>query len=169
MKARDAISLVRKSTADTSEKHPSVAAGMPLLDVLPRLLESPTRQLKVYEAENHLGVIDSDSLLEALSRQIAPRYDCSIIELECAPQDYSASILARAVEDTDAHLVDLLTSPMDEGLLRVTLRIRCEDPSAAAHSLERYGYNVLETHGNDHAVASASLERLLGLQALINV
>ena len=169
MKARDAISLVKKS-ADENLTVPSVSAGMHLLEVLPQLVESPTHQLKVTDSENsELGMIDSHSLLEAMARQIASRYDCSIIEINCAPADYSASALARAVEDTDAHLVDLLTAPTDEGMLHVTLRVRCEDPTAAVHSLERYGYTVTEMYGHENVDVTASVERLLALQALINV
>lgn len=168
MKARDAISLVKK-TAESSDSAVRVDAGMHLLDVLPRLFESSSREVSVCENNQVIGVIDSDSMLEALSRQISPRYDCSIIELECPPADYSASVLARAVEDTDAHLVDMLTIPAEDGNLKVSLRIRCEDPTAASHSLERYGYTVTDVYGQENAEQTASLERLLALQALINV
>lgn len=168
MKARDAISLVR-NRAEISGQIPDVSAGMHLLEVLPKIFESPTRQLLVTENEKELGLIDADSMLEALGRQIASRYDCSIIEIECQPVDYSASSLARAVEDTDAHLVDMFTVPAEDGRLCVTLRIRCEDPGAAVHSLERYGYNVTGVYGQENVEHTASLERLLSLQALINV
>ena len=168
MTARDALSIVKK-TAINREKAIRVEPGVHLLEVLPRLLESPERELLVADATAEHGVIDSDSMLEALSRQIAARYDCSVIELECTPADFSASRLAHAVEDTDAHLVDMLTVPAGDGNLRVTLRVRCEDPTAAAHSLERYGYEVTEVFGNENVEQTASLERLLALQALINV
>lgn len=169
MKARDAISLVNKNTGGTKEL-PSVSGGMHLLEVLPMLFESGERRLRVTDDnDSQIGLIDSDSMLEALGRQIAPRYDCSLIELVCAPHDYSASMIARAIEDTDAHLVDLFTVPSDDGSLHVTLRIRCEDPTAAVHSLERYGYTVTDSFGHGNIEASASLERLLALRALINV
>lgn len=168
MKARDAVSLIKK-VADLPETAVSVDAGMHLLEVLPKLFESPSRELKVMDGANEIGVIDDSSILEALGRQIAPRYDCSVVEVECAPVDFSASALARAIEDTDAHLVDMLTVPAEEGHLSVTLRVRCEDPTAAVHSLERYGYCVKGVFGNENAVQTASLERLLALQTLINV
>ena len=168
MKARDAISLIKKNVTDASAAL-EVKGGMHLLEVLPRLFESPTRELRVYDNDIEIGIIDSDSMLEALGRVVASRYDCSVIELECTPADYSASLLARAVEDTDAHLVDLLTVPSDGGRLHVTLRVRCEDPTAAVHSLERYGYNVTDIYGHENVDLTASIDRLLALQALINV
>lgn len=168
MKARDAISLIKKTPSEPTVT-PTVEAGMHLLEVLPRLLESSAHELIVQEEGRVIGVIDSDSALEALSRQIASRYDCSVIEVECAPADFSASALARAVEDTDAHLVDMLSVPADGANIRITLRVRCEDPSAAAHSLERYGYAVTDVYGHENVDRIASVERLLALQALINV
>lgn len=167
MKARDAVSAVRMQ--EQTAGMPTVSGGMHLLEVLPRLLESPQRELAVTEEENDVGIIDQSSMLEAVGHMIAPRYDCSVIELECAPADYSASQLARAVEDSDMHLVDLLTAPGAEGRLHVTLRVRCEDPTPAVHSLERYGYEVSEVYGHEAAEPTAAIERLLALQALINV
>lgn len=167
MTARDAISLTSKPTGGADSRF-TVDAGMHLLDVLPRLFESPSRELRVVEGEHEIGLIDSESMLEAMAREISPRADSSVIVVECAPVDFSASIIARAVEDTDTHLVDMLTAPGTDGHLRVTLRIRCEDPEAAVHSLERYGYTVTDTFGHD-AVPTAAWERLLGLQTLINV
>lgn len=168
MKARDAMSLTNKVSEESVERL-SVSGGMHLLEVLPKLFETPSRELSVVENDREIGVIDAQSMLDALGRLIASRYDCSIIEVECSPVDYSASALARAVEDTDAHLVDMFSLPSDEGHLKVTLRIRCEDPTAAVHSLERYGYTVTEVFGHENMEATASLERLLALQALINI
>ncbi len=149
----------------------TVDAEMPLIEVLPRLLESPVRELGVKEGETWLGVVDSDSLLEGLGRMIAARDDCSVITVECRPEDYSASQLAHAVEDSDAHLVDLLSTPSDDGRLRVTLRVRHCDPSAAVHSLERYDYKVVEAYGGNSEIrdAEVAMERILSLQTMLNV
>lgn len=167
MTAKDAVSITRRNEADGAL--PTVDCGTHLLEVLPKLLDSPGRELAVSDGGATTGVIDQTSLLEALGRQISPRYDCSVIEVECSPADYSASHIARAVEDSDVHLVDLLTNPADGGHLRVTLRVRCDDPLATVHSLERYGYSVTDVHGHGETSATAAIERLLELQALINV
>ncbi len=167
MTARDAVSAIRKRGAGTPMR--AVGSGVPLLEVLPRLLDSPTRELEVLGDSGTEGVIDQASMLDALGRMIAPRYDCSVIDVECTPSDYSASHLARAVEDADVHLVDLLSAPGEDGRLRVTLRVRCEDPSPAVHSLERYGYHVTASSGHEDVSRTAAMERLLALRVLINV
>lgn len=144
---------------------------MPLLDVIPRLLDSKNRELTVVEDGEELGIIDQTSLLEGIGRMIAARDDCSVITVECAPEDYSASILAHAVEDSDAHLVDLFSVPGENGQVKVTLRVRHSDPTAAVRSLERYDFHVLEAHSSGDNIQSMEIatERLLSLQALMNV
>ena len=129
--------MTAKDVISTRENLPplkSVDASMPLLEVLPHLLDAPGRLLGVCEDGVTLGVIDEVSLLEGLGRLIAPRDDSSVLVVESAPQDYSASLLARAVEDVDAHLVDLISHPADDGKLHVTLRVRTSDPTQAAMS-----------------------------------
>ena len=149
----------------------TVNADMPVIEVVSHLLDAPQRIVGVEEQGEFLGIIDQTSLLEGLGRMIAPRDDCSVISVECAPDDYSASVLSHAIEDTDAHLVDLLTVPASNGMVKVTMRVRHADPTSAVRSLERYGYNVVEVHGATEAPQSLEItaERLLSLQALMNV
>lgn len=148
-----------------------VDSDMPLIDVLPRLLDTSERELVVTEEGEVQGIIDQTSLLEGLGRMIAPRDDSSVITVECAPEDYSASVLAHAVEDSDAHLVDLFTTPGENGNLLVTLRVRHADPTAAVRSLERYDFHVVDAHASGDVMQSVEIatERLLALQALMNV
>lgn len=169
MTAKEIISTEKRNV----ERHPSstIEASMPLLEILPRLLESPVREIGVRDGAEELGVIDESSLLEGLGKMIAARDDCSVITLECRAEDYSASLLAHAVEDSDAHLVDLLTTPGNDGNITVTLRVRHNDPSAAVRSLERYDFHVIDAHGAGSRLRDAeiSAERLLSLQTLLNV
>ncbi|MCH5236302.1 MAG: hypothetical protein J1E95_00690 [Muribaculaceae bacterium] len=169
MTAKDILSLGKT----IEECHPvaTVESDMPVLEIIPRLLDTPMRELGVTEDGNPLGIIDQTSLLEGIGSMIASRDDCSVITVECQPEDYSASVLAHAVEDSDAHLVDLLSSPGEEGRIKVTLRVRHSDPSAAIRSLERYDFHVIEAHasGSDILESQIAAERLLSLQALMNV
>lgn len=169
MIAKEIIAVGRK-IADCKPEN-TVEADMPLLEILPRLLDSPGREIGVSEDGVSLGVIDQSSMLEGLGRMIAARDDCSVITLECSPEEYSASVIAHAVEDSDAHLVDLFTTPGSEGRLTVTLRVRHSDPSAAVRSLERYDFHVTEAHGAGSIMRDAEIseERLLALKALIDV
>lgn len=169
MTAKDILSLRKPDAIQPSL--PMVEADMPVLEIIPRLLDSNRRELTVMEDDEPLGIIDQNSLLEGIGRMIAARDDCSVITVECAPEDYSASVLAHAVEDSDAHLVDLFSVPGENGLIKVTLRVRHSDPTAAVRSLERYDFHVLEAHSSSDSIQSMEIatERLLSLQALMNV
>lgn len=169
MTAKEIMTYTGSTAKSTTSA--TVEWDMPVTDVLPRLLDSSSHELKVIEDGNVIGLIDESSLLAGLGRFIAARDDCSFITVECSPTDYSASMLAHAVEDTDAHLVDLISTPSDNGMLRVSLRVRNSDPSSTVRSLERYGYDVVETHAASDMMQSVEIatERLLSLQTLMNV
>lgn len=167
MKARDIISPRGAATPMLPARN--VPAEMPVLDLLPRLLDTEDRRLGVTDGENYLGVIDETSLLEGLNEIIAARDDSSLITLESAPSSYSASQIAHAVEDADVHLVDLWTHPGNGEMLNVTLRVRTTDPSAVVANLERYGYNVTDVSGEEDSTLDTALERLLSLKTLLNV
>ena len=167
MTAKDVIS--NRSKTDSMLPMKMVSGDMPLLEVLPNLLDAPGRLLGVTHEGDHLGYIDEVSLLEGLGRLIAERDDSSVITVECIPSQYSASTLAHAVEDADMHLVDLISHPAESGMLRVTLRVRAVDPTPAIHSLERYGYRVVESNGHADLLDSTISERLASLSVLMNV
>lgn len=169
MTAKDILSLNKPE--NPSLPATKIESDMPIIDIIPRLLDTRKRELAVVEDGETIGIIDQSSLLEGIGRMIAARDDCSVITVECAPEDYSASILAHAVEDSDAHLVDLFSVPSDNGQIRVTLRVRHSDPTAAVRSLERYDFHVIEAHSSGDSIQSMEIatERLLSLQALMNV
>lgn len=146
-----------------------ISSEMPIIELLPLFSDSAESVLGVEEGGNLIGIIDRDSFISGLCRQISARDDSSIIEVICTPADYSASRLAHAVEDSDAHLVDLFTIPADDGRLRVTLRVQRDDPTSTVHNLERYGYEVSYASGIRFQDAGTALERLLGLKALLSV
>lgn len=147
----------------------NVDSNMPLFEVLPHLLDAPERLLGVMEGENLVGFIDERSLLEGLGRLIAVRDDSSMLTIECDPEQYSASVISHAVEDNDVHLVDLLSQPSDNGKIKVNLRVRSLDSEGIARSLERYGYQVVESQGGSDEDVNVLAERLASLRILMNV
>ena len=167
IKAKDVISPIQPLQELKAEV--AVPGEMPLVDVLPRLLDAPGRILYVEEDGERVGVIDQTSLLEGIGRMIPARDDSSLVTVECAPADYSASRLSHAVEDSDAHIVDLWSAPAENGKIRVTLRVRRSDPTPTVHNLERYGYDVVDTSSATYQDAEVAWERLLALNALLNV
>lgn len=106
----------------------------------------------------------AEATLERLFPQIE---DSSTLVVTCRRGDYSASRIARAVEDADAHLLNLnVTSDSERSDNRITaeLRISHRDPEAAARSLERYGYEVIGAEGtadSDDSLMRSRYEELM--------
>ncbi len=155
--------------AQTNAYSREVDGNMPLVDVLPLLLDSGDGRLGVKDGEDHIGIIDAQSMLQGLGSLISARDDSSVVTMRCAPGDYSASRIAMAVEDADAHLVDLWTSPAEGGMVEVNMRVRRDDPSTVIHSLERYGYEVIAAYGKSYRDAETTALRLLELNTLLGV
>lgn len=84
------------------------------------------------------------------ARLYPPRLESSRLLAMCLPVDYSASRIARAVEDADAQLLNLnITSDTlgMENRVVFELRVDHRSPMAVARSLERYGYEVADVMG----------------------
>lgn len=148
---------------------PAIDAGADIFQVLHLLSLSPEKSLRVVADGIVVGAIDSEALIASLCSVTNPGDDDSLVTVECNPEDFSASLLAHAVEDADAHLTDMLSSLTPEGRMRVTLRIHRRDPAAAIRSLERYGYNVVDATSRDQALPAVLDERLAALQVFLNV
>lgn len=87
--------------------------------------------------------------IERLDTIFPPNDDSCVILVGCGVDDYVASRLARAVEDVDARLLNLnVTSLHAEGYGVVAeLRVSHRNSDSAVRSLERYGFDVLQTSG----------------------
>lgn len=90
-----------------------------------------------------------------------------------AAHDYSASAIARAVEDCDAHLINLnvLADRPSEapGQCLVALRVDHRNASAVARSLERYGYRILDLEHAPGADSDTMRERVRELIHYLDV
>lgn len=84
--------------------------------------------------------------LSLFKRRYPRNNEATEIVLCCPPCDYSASLICRAAEDCDAHVLNLnVTDERTEtGNIIVDLRINHRDGENVARSLERYGYEVLD-------------------------
>ena len=142
---------------------PVVTADASLSRLLSLMLDSPSGTVAISGEESESGVITAMQLLEACASMMPQRPESSTITLTCATGEFLASAVARAVEDADAHLLDMNTLPSDGGLLRVVLRVSRIDPAPVARSLERYGFTVSAVEGDfntDHDLALSRLEEL---------
>lgn len=88
---------------------------------------------------------------EHFAHLMPPQTEASVLTVACRPGDFSASALARAVEDSDAHLINLNVTDrrLDDGRITVELRTNHRNSLSTARSLERYGYEVISLEGSE--------------------
>ena len=88
--------------------------------------------------------------------------DSSHLLVGTGHDDFMASRIAHAVEDADANLINmnLTAKKTPENKHIIEIRVNHRDPERVARSLERYGYNILETRSDDGASADQLAERL---------
>jgi len=96
--------------------------------------------------------------------------DSSRLLISCAAADYSASLIARAVEDADASLLNLNVTSYGAGTpeVVVALRVGHLNPERVARSLERYGYDILNIEA-DGATDDTLHRRYEELMRILNV
>lgn len=109
--------------------------------------------------------------------------DSARLLVGCRRGDYSASRLAHAVEDCNAHLINLNVTAAESGNdfstdldfadpkfpIVVDLRVNMRNADAIARSLERYGYTVLDTDAPESADKDIARDHLNHLWRYLNV
>lgn len=88
-------------------------------------------------------------LVENFARLFPPVEDSCRLTMVCRREQYAASTVARAVEDCDAHLLNLNVTDQatPDGEIVVELRVGINNGESVARSLARYGYEVVKiTH-----------------------
>ena len=102
------------------------------------------------------------SVLACVSRLFPQLQESTELTVTCAPGNYSASAIAHAVEDADAHLLNLNVVEGTEPQSRttVTLRVNHSRGDSVARSLSRYGYETVEIAGSPGMPDSGISERI---------
>lgn len=109
---------------------------------------------------------------EALYHRRFPRNDESTeLTLAVRPADYSGSILARAVEDCNANVINLnITGDRtDDGYLLVDLRVDVVNGEAVARSLERYGFEVVDFVSPDDGGFDSARDRANEILRILDI
>ena len=105
------------------------------------------------------------------TRRFPVNLDSTEMVIACTPEDYSASIIARAVEDCNAHVLNInLTGERTEtGKLVVDIRFDHRNGANIVRSLERYGFEVLDYAGSDNEDDDTARLRAVELMKLLDI
>ncbi len=150
----------------TSAESRPVKASTPLSLVLERMTSGYDIVAVIDDiTELYVGAIDRDSLLQAVSRLFPQLNEYTELTITCPPSQYSASAIAHAVEDADAHLLNLNVTAGTEpdSLATVMLRVNHSRGESVARSLQRYGYETVEMTGDPGMFHTDLAERVSSL------
>ena len=152
---------------------PQVDERLHPLSALTRLADSPDGVVDAVDGCGRpCGSLGAVELVRAAAASFPLAPGASLIEAECDVEQYSASGVARAVEDADVQMLGLWTRPAgasDPSKVKFLIMTGAHDPSGAEHSLQRYGFTVTETFADDAPDYSTALERLGALQMYLKV
>ena len=100
--------------------------------------------------------------------------ECSTIIAACPRHSYSASRIAHAVEDCDAHILNLNITDDSESdpsnRLIVEIRVNHRNPAAIARSIERYGYEVIDfSSSGDYPDSETARQRIEELMRYLEI
>lgn len=179
MTAKDAISqqntCLTQSSGDTSSRltlQKPVSASTPLTLVLERMASGEETITVVDDiSEMPLGIIDRQSMLKAVAALFPQLNESTELTITCPPSQYSASAIAHAVEDADAHLLNLNVTAGTEpnSLTTVVLRVNHSRGESVAKSLSRYGYETIEIAVPNGITSVEMVDRVRELVHYLNV
>lgn len=174
MTAHDILLLSNSDGSFPAQCEPvtHICAEDSVFALLPQIGESASACVDVVDGSDKIfGRVNAESILRALSMMLRVTPETSWVELRIPAIDYSASLLARAVEDVDAHLLDIITTPEIDNadILHVSILVSHTDPTAVVHSLERLGIETLSSMSTSSVDYQTARERLSQLQLYLNI
>lgn len=148
---------------------PALPDNASLITLIATLTRAGSERADILSSDGKHGCASAWQALNALALMMPYHAETSEIQIKCHPSQYSASAIARAVEDADASILSLLSYPADEGLLNIYIRTNRTDPSPVVRSLNRYGYTVSYAYGPEYSNEALADERLCELQHYLNI
>ncbi len=132
-----------------SVKIPAVAESAPLGVVLEKIQSAPDGVLRVVcdgDDDNACGgIITKDTIISTCAGLFPQLQESTELTIVCPAGHYSASSIAHAVEDADAHLLNLNVTQgtLPNSATTVEIRVNHSRGSMVARSLMRYGYETI--------------------------
>lgn len=122
----------------------------PIINNLLTILNAKDEIMSFLASATGLDTESSQGRLEAL---MPSGSECSELLVAVSPGDYSASHVARAVEDCDAHLLNLNVTGARTGAGEPVVHLRISGASARSvvASVERHGHRVIAYTGGSLA------------------
>lgn len=147
MTAKDAINPSIAPPTDNADV--TVAASMPLGALSDLMAERHIGIVAVRDDRpdgDIIGYADTNSMLALYARLFPQLQESTELTVLIPASQYSASAIAHAVEDADAHLLNLnvVAGTTPDSPTTAEIRVNHSRGESVARSLQRYGYEVTQ-------------------------
>jgi acetoin utilization protein AcuB len=122
----------------------------------------------VDKSNNYLGSASYESILDFLSSNTSYKDQGAVLELSCAPMQYSLSAISKVVEAEGNQVLLMHTNITEADEMKVTIKVNSLHVSAIIEALERMDYLVLNTY-NDETNEEFLQDRFDGLMKYLNI
>jgi acetoin utilization protein AcuB len=122
------------------------------------------------DLEQYEGVITVADIMVSFAQTAAVQMPGSIIVLSMDLTDYSLAELARLVEENSAKILSstMAEDPLDNGKIKLTIKINQDDLTRITATLERFGYRVIAQYHNTQTI-DPNKDRLDMLMRYLNI
>lgn len=164
MTAKDAISCLNVDEECELKRSISVSAPMALtISVVEDSSDVPVAVIDESTGKC-VGQIDAKGIVAMMSKVFPVAEESVELTITCRAGQYSASSIAHAVEDVDAHLLNL--NVLDAGVcpsdnVHVAIRVGHSRAESVVRSLYRYGYEVVEIAGMSYDLSRRRVDELI--------
>ena len=140
-------------------------------DILRVAAEHKLQIVAVQNEEQHYeGIITVQDIMTSFAQTAAVQMQGGILVLSMDLIDYSMAEISRLVEENKAKIIasTMVEDPMDQGKIKLTLKVNQIDMSRIVATLERFGYRVIGRY-QETRVEPDDKERLDLLMRYLNI
>jgi len=119
----------------------------------------------------YAGVITVQDIMASFAQTSAVQMSGGILVLSMDLIDYSLADICRHVEENGAKVISsiMIEDPLDQGKIKITLKINQLDLSRIVATFERFGYRVIGRYQESGATPSGEQERFDMLMKYLNI
>ena len=99
----------------------------------------------VDDEKKYMGIITVQDIVTAFAQSAAIQMPGGILVLSMAQRDYSLAEISRLIEENNVKVVNstVKVDPLDQEMIRLTLKINTTDLNRIVATLERFGYKII--------------------------
>jgi CBS domain-containing protein len=134
-----------------------VFANQHIYDVLRVSAEHHSNLVAILDRKsNYLGVVTMEDSISAFSESLSIQSHGGVLILSMNMNEYSLTEISRIVESENGKILSSLlsTDPLDNGKIKLTLKIDKTELRHIKATLERFGYRILDQYQEEEEVSS---------------